>query len=201
MNNELIPFELHLTTSDINEKQKMLFEKSCVAKGGKPLLIELAQGEFCKQPMMSLVVYYSNLNAAVVAANEFAHQFDAEGFPVRRIKIEIPAEFESEIQNAKSDTFIPYFEWHGKVEFENAPELLLLCIEHRAHLSQNALTKNNSLRFITLREYENVDQFKSRVNDLLRELNAGGWKIHKQEFEYCVYDNHLALDKGWLPQS
>jgi hypothetical protein len=197
--NSFIPFEIHLTTNDIGENQKSSFEKSCVEKGGKPLLIELAQGEHCKQPMMSLVIHRNHLDEAILSANDFAKQFNAEGFFVQRIKIEIPAEFEKQVEKIKSETFLPYFEWHGKVEFENVPELLSICLKHRAHLSKNALAKNNSLRFVTLREYENSEIFQSRVVNLVNELNLAGWKINKQ-FEYCVYDNFIGLDQGWLPQ-
>jgi hypothetical protein len=40
-----IPFELHLTTNDLSPHQVEWFKQVCVQNDGKPLLIELAQGQ------------------------------------------------------------------------------------------------------------------------------------------------------------
>ena len=74
-----------------------------------------------------------------------------------------------------------------------------ICNTHRAHLSSNSLKNEDNLRFITLREFGTKQQFESRVQNILNALHKG-WDIIKQESEYCIYDNNVFLDNGWLPQ-
>jgi len=195
-----IPFEIHITVADINESQISLFELICQRQGGKALLIELAQGDYCRQPMASVVIHKDNFDDARRVADEYAKEFCEAGFSANRIKIEISVEYLTSVPHTKPEGFAAYFEWHAKVVIQNLPLLLKLCVQHGAHLSRNALRTESTARFITLREYSDLTTFYRRINLLTQALQDGGWQITKAQAEYCVYDTHVDLDKGWLPQ-
>lgn len=198
MNGDTISFEVHLTTRAFSVEEQPVFEQVCSEAGAKPLLIELAKGDSRIQPMLSFVIQATDINTALETAERQKKKLAEKGFPVLRTKIEIPAAFSSAIGHSGT-VFAPYFEWHGKVDFVFPEQLEKLCIENRAHLSKNSLQKEGFTRFVTLREYGSGDVFNARVKMLSGMLEKGGWKLHKQEFECCIYDDRVSLDTGWLP--
>lgn len=193
-----IPFELHITTSPVAKGEIDDFVSFCNTHGAKPLLIELARGEYIAQPMMNKVILVHSLNEALLSATGLSEQLNANNWKVQRLKIEIPA-YHSEQWNAGEHAFEPYFEWHGKIKGDPTPELLGFCQQHRAHLSLNALKIEDNFRFITLREFESKVVFQQRVDCITGSLMAAGWPLIKDVSEFCVYDNNVYLDKGWLP--
>jgi hypothetical protein len=194
------PFEIHLTVGYSPEKQISHFVDLCLANAAKPLLIELSSGEQVSQPMFNKIVYKKNLKEALTTATEYARLLDSNAFQVKRLKIEIPSDYVDKIQNDEQDIFKSYFEWHGKTEFNRAEQLNELCLRHHVHLSLNSLKDAVSTRFITLREFGAKSVFEQRIKRLLNDLKKGGWRILKQQSEYCLYDDNIFLDKGWLPQ-
>lgn len=195
MNN--IPFELHITVRDLLAIDVDHFVNCCTEQEAKPMMIELARGEYIHQPMMNKVIYATSLQQAIFSANILSQALEQLHFQVKRLKIEVPADkylhgFEM------SKDFNPYFEWHGKVERKNLDILLELCSAHQVHLSLNALKKEHATRFVTLREFGSNELFQGRVRKVSAALTAGGWPVIKQQAEYCVYDNNLFLDNGWL---
>jgi hypothetical protein len=194
-----IPFELHLTTGLLPVKEVDAFESFCTDHGAKPLLIELARGEYINQPMFNKIIYVTTLDEALQTATVFSQQLIARNWKVQRLKIEIPA-FHADEWNGTDQEFEPYFEWHGKIQGHPTPALNGLCQQHRAHLSLNALKKVENYRFITLREYGSRNIFEQRLKTLAVSLTEAGWPLIKEVSEYCVYDNNVYLDKGWLPQ-
>jgi hypothetical protein len=192
-----IPFELHITTSPLLVKEIHDFVSFCLIHEAKPLLIELARGEYIAQPMMNKVIIVHSLDDALLAATGLSAQLHANNWKVQRLKIEIPA-YHAEKWNVEH-AFKPYFEWHGKIKGNVTPELLGFCQQHRAHLSLNALKKEDNYRFITLRESGSKEVFQQRVDRIAGSLTAAGWPLIKDVSEFCVYDNNVYLDKGWLP--
>jgi hypothetical protein len=193
-----IPFELHITTSPLLVKEMDDFVSFCITHEAKPLLIELARGEYIDQPMMNKVILVHSLDEALLIASGLTEQLNANNWKVQRLKIEIPAYYAGQ-WNASEQAFAPYFEWHGKIKGDPTPELLGFCQQHRAHLSLNALKKEDNYRFITLREFESKAVFQERVDHISGSLTAAGWPLIKEVSEFCVYDNNVYLDKGWLP--
>lgn len=193
-----IPFELHITTSPLPVKEIHDFVSFCITHGAKPLLIELARGEYIDQPMMNKVILLHSLDEALLTASGLSEQLNANNWKVQRLKIEIPA-YHAEQWNTSEQTFAPYFEWHGKIKGDPTPELLSFCQQHQAHLSLNALKKEDNYRFITLREFESKAVFQQKVDRICGSLKAAGWPLIKDVSEFCVYDNNVYLDKGWLP--
>ena len=199
MHKQTIPFELHLTFDKVSATNIEVFAARCEEEGGKAILIELARGDYQHQPMFTKVLYLANLPEALHAASQYDLSFKANDFLVNRVKIEIPAQLTDSANWQLQPGFVPYFEWHGKIKYERPDELLQICTDHQVHLSLNALKNATATRFITLREYGARQQFETRLAQLIQALNQQGWPIYKQQAEYCVYDNNLILDQGWLP--
>ncbi|NML21406.1 hypothetical protein HHL16_11005 [Pseudoflavitalea sp. G-6-1-2] len=193
-----VPFELHITTVPLSPAEIPAFTDFCIDRNAKPLLIELERGEFIEQPMFNKVVVCANLQEALIIATSYSEELIEKSWLVKRLKIEIPAYcFETWKQPASNHQ--PYFEWHGKIKGEVSRNLQELCEQHKAHLSLNALNKKGNIRFITLREFGSRLKFEKRVHGLIQDIHASELPLLKHISEYCVYDNNVFLDNGWLP--
>jgi hypothetical protein len=192
-----LPVELHLTTAPLNPAVLPRFEALCQQVGGKALLIELARGEYCQQPMLSLVTT-TTAAAGLAQALTLARDFGTAGYAVRRIKLEVPAWGAALVRQPASDTSRPYYEWHGRVGATRETELRAWCELHGAHLSINALRQRPGVRFVTLREFGSAACFTERVASLRNGLAGHGWELAKQQAEFCFFDSKEALDAGWL---
>ena len=193
-----LPVEFHLTTSPLTTNELTGFEALCQQVGGKALLIELARGQHCQQPMLSLVKTDIDPAAALVAAKQLAEQFGDGGYPVLRLKLEVPAWGAARARLAQFPAGSTYYEWHGRVKYEREAALRTWCEQHAVHLSINALRHRPDIRFVTLREFGPVAQFAARVATVRAGLAANGWCITKQQAEFCFFDSRVSLDTGWL---
>ena len=191
-------FEVHITTPDLREKEISSFESFCKNIQAKPILIELSQGDTYRQPMISKVFRCELPEEIHQEIDQLVNQFKIASYPVKRVKIEVPLEIEKEGAATFPESDKKYFEWHGKVFLEREEILKTLCQKHDAHLSKNALKRDNKSRFITIRDYKQADSIRQRVAALKGDLHKQGWALSKEEFEYCVYDSNEALDKGWI---
>lgn len=194
-----IPFEIHVTTGFLPTDREQEFSKYCESVGAKALLIELSRGEFTQQPMLSTIVYTDRLDSVLSTATTLSESLIEQKFGVKRLKIEVPA-INADMFLDEPGDFDRYYEWHGKITYENTEELQEICQKHKVHLSINALKNEVQFRFITLREYGNKQRFEQRIHLLLKDLKTGNWEVNKQQSEYCIYDNNSYLDKGWLPE-
>jgi hypothetical protein len=173
------------------------FEAACTQLQAKPLLIELARGANTTQPMLGKVVHLPTLAAALATAEADAAYLRQYQLLPSRVKIETAVAHKHLATPAAGAAFAPYFEWHGKVAYEQAAALLKVCQQHRAHLSANSLRGQPTTRFVTLREYGSRAAFEARVAPLVADLQPR-WPLLKQESECCLYDSNTALDTGWL---
>lgn len=191
---EYIPFELHLTVSPLAPEQLSAFRQFCTSVDAKPLVINLSRGMHTVQPMISKVLKERVFSAILPRIAQLKEAFGAAGFNVTRTKVEMPMpEATPSIQTESS-----YFEWHGRIVLSNEPALRLLCEQHNAHLSRNALSTSPNARYITIRDYTTAAATRQRVTELTTALAQGGWELTKQEFEYCITDSNVDLDAGWL---
>jgi hypothetical protein len=193
----MYPFELHLTTAPLALPQLRAFEAACRHLQAKPLLIELARGASATQPMLGKVVQRPTLAAALAAATTDAAYLRRLLLPPTRVKIETAVAYAHLATPAAGPGYAPYFEWHGKVAYEQPADLLACCLRHGAHLSANALRGQPGTRFVTLREHGPRATFEARVAALQAAL-LPRWPLLKQEAECCLYDSNAALDAGWL---
>lgn len=190
-----IPFELHITVASLSPAGVNSLLTFCTKHAAKPLLIELSQGEYIHQPMVNKIVSLLSLEEALAIATELSLELNAEKFEVKRLKVEVPA-YCSDRWDGAGDH---YFEWHGKIPFIPGVKLDRVCELHGVHLSLNALKDEKDRRFITLRESGRREIFEDRIQGLVANLALQGFPVIKEVSEYCVYDNNLYLDKGWLP--
>jgi len=189
-----IPFELHITVASLSPAGVNDLLAFCTKNGAKPLLIELSRGECIYQPMVNKIISLESLEEALEIATELSVGLKALNFEVRRLKVEVPA-YCSDRWDGAGDR---YFEWHGKISFTSGDELDRVWELHRAHLSRNALKNEGNRRFVTLREAGHREIFEDRIGRLTTDLALRGIPVIKEVSEYCVYDNNLYLDKGWL---
>ncbi len=200
-----IPYEIHLTIATLSAEKMPFFVDLCQNQTGKAILIALAQGENLQQPMFTKVVFEENLKNVIAKSNQYANVFIENNFAIKRLKIEIPAQYSylyTENNTVNSIDFKPYFEWHAKLStLINEGEmkvLLTICQNNKVHLSKNSLKNEENTRFITLREFGNKDVFEQRITNLLGNFQKENFIIQKQQAEYCIYDDNTMLDKGWL---
>jgi hypothetical protein len=191
-------YELHLTATPQPYSALPRFQTTCADLGGKAVLIELPEGEHPQQPMFSAVIQSDDYHAVRQHIQMLANRFAAQGFTIVREKIEIPADCAVCFQTSYPNEKPCYFEWHGKVRHktEELPTLRAYCSCCHAHLSRNTLRHTPDQRFITVRHSGNYTEFVGRVQKLLDDL-PDSVSLIKQQFEYCVYDGNLDLDKGW----
>lgn len=196
MDTVTIPFEIHITIAGLQHVDEETLQAFCSKHDARLLLIELARGTYINQPMFSKVIMAASLPEAMAEAQQYVGLLKDERYTVSRLKIEVPAQCADRVTTVQATT--GYYEWHGRVDYNREPDLLDLCRKHSVHLSRNALRKEHTTRFITLREYGPDKTFMERIAGLLADLETGGWTVHKAQHEYCVYDSNVMLDKGWL---
>lgn len=190
-------FEVHITTQDLQSNEIEGFERFCQDIAAKPILIELSKGDCCRQPMISKVFRCigEELHSEI---DQLTAQFKSANYPVHRVKIEVPLELEEATKDIFSAQEKTYFEWHGKLSAKNWTPIQEICLKQDAHLSRNALKNSPHTKFITIRDYESAESILSRVASLKQTLEEGKWIFEKEEFEYCIFDSNVSLDKGWM---
>lgn len=181
-------FQFHITTDLIEQKQPFL--QLCAEKNVKPVLIELEKGDYIKQPMFTQLVETENFSQALGQVQHTIKAFERAGFVIRRVKVEINPD-ENQDYLAEQN----YYEWHCKVKPNQMLQLKTLCEQHHAHLSLNTLYSGE--RFITIRHTQKTT-FYQWVQQMQTVLKQIGQPVIKEKFEYCIYDNFIELDKGWV---
>lgn len=203
-------FEIHLTINALAENKITEFEKACQNLGGKAVIIELPMGKNTQQPMFTFTQKSENLADIFVKIEPIKQELAKQNFEVIRTKIEIPAEQAEALLVENPETLITngYFEWHGKVTFQEIADLSLLkniALITQSHLSKNALKNLQNQRFLTIRQYGILNfshaknafyQKTQRVKNHLQ--NYPQFTLVKSQHELCIYDDKISLDTGWL---
>lgn len=200
-----IVFELHLTTTPIASDQLFAFTSLCQSVGGRAVLIDLPVGQHTQQPMLSMVSFVDEFDEILTLMDTLNTTFEQAGYPIVRRKVEIPAHKVGEFfERHPTHNHHGYFEWHGKVHFQDnagLQELRNTATNHHAHVSKNALKDDKYHRFITIRHSDSYEHFFGRIGELVSDLlgsrSSGQLSLTKTQAEYCIYDDHLALDDGW----
>lgn len=200
-------FEVHLTVRA--DGALHAFRAWCELEKCKCVRIVLARGVQVEQPMATWRRNDTILPNVLAEATERARLLERIGLFVVRVKIEADSS-NDDVPSTERDALLQpsgnYFEHHVKLRRVVAAgrELLLrVCLEHNAHLSQNAFrepAEGFEERFVTLRSYQmGRSASEERLNYLLAALDLAGEQIIDVESEYVVHDSNLALDAGWLP--
>lgn len=192
-------FEVHITTNPIEESEILKFKKFCDLINAKPILIELPEGAVKQQPMISIVFKDIEQGTLKAKIKKLEASFIDHGYSVVRTKVEVPLAFMNEGAKEYPDYKGQYFEWHGKVEFEDLNLLKNMLIRTpKAHLSANALKNQPNRRFVTVRSYGTKSIFQNQVRSIKYNITNAPFQLIKDEYEYCIYDSNKAIDNGWI---
>ena len=191
-------FEFHVTLDDLNQEEKQSFIRICNEEKVKPVLIELDQGEHIHQPMITGIVHSEVYSDVECVIEGISTKFRNNGFTVMRTKVEIPAKEEHFFKQPMLPQSRPYLEWHGKVQVDDVHRLKQICAGTGGHISRNSLLKDGSIRFVTVREYEQVNHFYKSVAEIHHILQTNQIELIKQQYELCIYDSREELDRGWI---
>lgn len=190
-------FEIHITTTELDEVLLQEFVDFCATIKAKPILIELPVGQQRQQPMISKVVKLEEPQGIHPILAELEAAFVAAGFPVERTKVEVPLEHETNGKAAFPDFRGGYYEWHGRVRTPDPAALADICASNGVHLSRSTLRGKAGSRFVTIRRFDNAYWFKNRVSSIKIILERNGFTLEKEEAEYCIFDSNKAIDRGW----
>ena len=200
-------FEAHVTVQAADLAERERFRAACAELGVKCVLIELPHGETRSQPMTS-TYHRGELGDAAREVAALAAALRGRGFAVSRVKLEAVITNTGVPETDEEARRFPaanYFEFHVKASLPPGADLAplrALCREHGAHLSSNALQREEdgrSRRFVTLRVYgAGRRRAEERFNALYRALEAAGYALSNKLREYTLFDSNAAVDAGWI---
>jgi hypothetical protein len=200
-------FEAHVTIEAANLAERARFQAVCQELGVKCVLIELPHGQTRSQPMTS-TYHRGDLAAVVEEVAGLSRNLRQRGFTVTRLKLEAVASNTGvPVSDEEARGFPPgnYFEFHVKATLPEGADLAplrALCHEHGAHLSSNALKREDdgrSQRFVTMRVYGvGRETATERFEGLVQQLRQRGYALSNTLREYTIYDSNIAVDAGWI---
>ena len=191
--------EIHLTTKALTDAEIDQFVGFTHRYKFKPIIIELAEGQVQQQPMISHVVHTLDAGAFFKELDRVKQSFLANGYPIQRVKVEVPLKYAYLAEDLYPNYKGRYGEWHAKVRFRRIEDLMALKVSNAYfHISQNSLKGNPTTRFVTFRHYSTLEQFENYVRPIRNSIQNKGLTILKEEFEYCIFDSNKSIDYGWL---
>jgi hypothetical protein len=200
-------FEAHVTidAGDLDERER--FRTACSDIGVKCVLIELPAGVTRSQPMTS-TYHRGTLVEVVREVADLARTLRQRGFAPTRVKLEaVITNTGVPLSDDEAKAFPPgnYFEFHVKASLPpdaDLETLRALCARHSAHLSSNALKREEdgrSERFVTQRVYGvGRHNAESVFEKLMEELQSAGYALSNRLREYTIFDSNVAVDAGWI---
>ncbi len=187
-------YELHVTTAP--DADVTGWSALCRALGIKPLVIELAGGDHQRQVMMAAQHAGDDASARAWRC-DIIDAFRVAGFPVVRVKLEVPLDKAAGYADAAL-----YHEAHIKLllDADGARALPGVAIHAGMHASANALQRGDgglSKWYLTSRVYgcdirAAADQFGEaflRVHECMPGV--------RMEMETVLVDTNPLLDAGW----
>lgn len=190
-------FEVHITINSILNSDLDQFKLFCQKIEAKPILIELPQGEVTQQAMISKVYGSTTIDIKKEIEN-LEIEFSKSNYEIIRTKVEVPLDFINKGRAAFPNYHGQYYEWHGKVEFDDMETLKKSLKSYDAHLSNSSLKNQLNRRFVTIRGYHNERFFLNKVDVVKKALKRNNIKMIKDEYEYCIYDSNKTVDNGWI---
>jgi hypothetical protein len=200
-------FESHVTVAADDLDQRARFRAACADLCVKCVLIELPAGVTRSQPMTS-TYHRGDLAEVVAEVAALASALRERGFPPTRVKLEAVITNAGVPQTDEEAMAFPagnYFEFHVKVLLPATADLDALrrvCKRHAAHLSSNALKRDEggrTQRFVTQRVY-GVGRLNAELafEALQTDLLAAGFVLTNRLREYTIFDSNVAVDAGWI---
>ena len=214
INNDLLPFEIHVTVDyhySIGFMDK--FSKACQSIGPyiKPIHLHLHNKNGVVDDVMTSSTYRGTSQGAVNMANRIAKNLTESGFNVNRVKVETFPSHPNSPKTTNNNMFAAgnYFEAHYEIvtdehsdkTFKHLVEWSRTC-GVKLHISSNVAKSQNSPRItmLTLRSSQSrMEQFKRDVERTLELIIGGGFTvIGKPLVEYAILDTNVTHDVEWL---
>lgn len=198
--------ETHITIATASEKHVELARNYAINGQLKWTYIELDNGRFQSQPMITFWKPGS-LDDQLSRAKEIRNDLLSIGVETVRVKVECEASNLSNIfkDNDSVKHHSGYFECHLKIKLNHVAEVESLrkfVLDYDARLSSNArrhLSGRTSEWFVTQRAHNSsAEKAKNQNNKLVSALKGKNFVITESESEYVLFDSNLKLDKGWL---
>ncbi|MEY9877805.1 hypothetical protein ABH931_007329 [Streptacidiphilus sp. MAP12-33] len=204
------PFEAHLTVACPGGADVARLDAWARRAGLKLTHIVLARGTTPSQPMLTLRGH-GTFAAQLAEAEAVSAALGADGFTVRRVKLEVPP-WAAGVPVVDGDEARRlavaglYFEHHVRLLLAPGTDLGALARlvgPHRAHLSWNArrigAADGLERRFVTQRCH-GVGSGTAGVllESLLGSLRAAGHHWDEVEREFVVHDSDVRVDDGWI---
>ncbi|ONI44289.1 hypothetical protein AN641_07560 [Candidatus Epulonipiscioides gigas] len=198
-------FQAHITTNSLKDTQKYI--ALCEKHNVKPVLIKLAQGDYCDQPMYTQNIQADSLELALQEADELKNIFAQNGFETMRTKLEIDLKdlvqfYNIDIDKWKdtdSDNYFQevlakmgtaYFECHIKVMYNDLEILRKIANYGLFYMSKNDFEPN--IRFLSMRK--SPSDFLSYF-DFDSGRRRRKYHIDINEFKYYVIELNYALEE------
>jgi len=206
LNTNNIPFEIHVTVSDVDKEQ---FRTVCKHNEIKPIILYLQNndGATMFDDVMTSSVYMGTNTGALREADRISLLLKSNHFDVVRVKIEtVPwhpaAPTEDNKYSMPKDC---YFESHLQVvctDTEDYDILMDIAKANDAHLSQNIYKKredDSEIIMLTYRLYtgtfENFSIGLKRIEDDLKNYD---FEVGKVITEFSIFDTKVSHDETWL---
>jgi hypothetical protein len=188
-------FKLHITVEEHpTPEQAVAFTDVCTEMLGKCHYIQLANGDFPLQLMISRRSDFNDDATAVKWAQTQAEMVRQLGWHVVRIKVEAP--FSAKTYGPKLHAM--YTEAHWKFDYpwpglrewlDKNPEL---GFKHSWNVIQEGV------QYLTARIADkNPMREQAFLDEHGKMLMTAGFQYHKVHYERVVYDSYLGLDHGW----
>ncbi|MGW2848838.1 hypothetical protein [Streptomyces sp. NPDC001274] len=148
------------------------------------------------------------LSGRRAAADRWAAELGAAGFPVVRVKIEA-APWNADVPGSSAEAAaLPpglHFEHHVKLRLSGEPDVAVareVAERHGARLSRNARRLTGPRcheRFVTQRCHGvGRPRARTELDALLGALRGAGLDVLEVEEEFVVHDDRPSVDAGWL---
>jgi NTP pyrophosphatase (non-canonical NTP hydrolase) len=213
-NETKIPFEIHVTVSANNMKEKLgrevsfsvdYFKEICQEIGVKPIVLDLENsGESVMQDVMTSSKVVGDNSSAIAECKRISKELKEAGFEVIREKIEtVPFHPYAPQKEGEEMPGGCYFEAHIGciISPEQKDTLQDVANMYGAHLSRNFFKKLDEGKFInmiTLRSYDYIySDFESEVTGLKGDLKTFDIEYEKVITEFAIYDTKVSHDFLW----
>jgi hypothetical protein len=194
-------YELHLT---VNTKNIEDFKKVCNKLNVKPIVIDL-------QDKTGNTVFHDVMTSSKYNGYDIEEELiriknglKENNFDTIRVKIET-SPFHKSVPNKDNKLAVlsnNYFESHIRVltTKERIEELRKLCY-NKAHVSKNLFKRveDGVQILLTIRRDIGVyEDFKIKVDEVVKLLNINKFTTDKIEVEYVLYDSNKSHDSKWI---
>ena len=202
-----IPYEIHITVSEVNNQK---FIESCKRLNVKPIILELQKKNKTLKDVMTSSVYMGDDISVFSEMKRIKQGLIDDGLNVIREKVETVPWHIKAPSKENNNFMMPknsYFETHLAVEIRTQTDeklLQLFCNKENLHLSKNYFkkTKKGHVIMATYRSYDTYrEKFVSKSEKFKKDLENLKLSVDKLIVEFAMFDTNVTHDNEWLMDS